>query len=177
MLVPRPDKCAVAALNCETIQGGTRVNQDLMHGGAGLTEVTLEFQNDQTGPWTPTSTKAAIDPLQPFSMWPKPSKIAVPTRGPIARWQASSRDNRAAFMSPAGFEKSDVDGAHRTSASVHTDNVLRLDTQPHNPTVCALQKKAVLCAYADQSGVLTNYLNSSFGREHLMVRSVVVVPG
>lgn len=46
MLVPRPDKCAVAALNCETIRGGTRVNQDLIHGGAGLTEVTLEFQND-----------------------------------------------------------------------------------------------------------------------------------
>lgn len=66
MLVPRPDKCAVAALNCETIQGGTRVNQDLMHGGAGLTEVTLEFQNDQTGPWTPTYTKAAIDPKLPF---------------------------------------------------------------------------------------------------------------
>ena len=33
MLVPRPDKCAVAALNCKVIQGGTRVNQDLMHGG------------------------------------------------------------------------------------------------------------------------------------------------
>lgn len=31
MLVPRPDKCAVAALNCKAIQGGTRVNQDLMH--------------------------------------------------------------------------------------------------------------------------------------------------
>lgn len=46
MLVPRPDKCAVAALNCKTIQGGTRVNQDLMHGGAGLTEVTLQIQND-----------------------------------------------------------------------------------------------------------------------------------
>jgi len=46
MLVPRPDKCAVAALNCKTIQGGTRVNQDLMHGGAGLTEVTPEIQND-----------------------------------------------------------------------------------------------------------------------------------
>lgn len=46
MLVPRPVKCAVAALNCKTIQGGTRVNQDLMHGGAGLTEVTLEIQND-----------------------------------------------------------------------------------------------------------------------------------
>lgn len=33
MLVPRPDKCAIAALNCKIIQGGTRVNQDLMHGG------------------------------------------------------------------------------------------------------------------------------------------------
>lgn len=79
-------------------------------------------------------------------------------------------------MSPAGFEKSDVDGAPRTPANVPADNVLRLDTQPHNPTVSALQKKAVLCAYADQSGVLTNYLNSSFGREPLIVRSVVVFP-
>jgi len=33
MLVPRPDKCAVTALNSKAIQGGTRVNQDLMHGG------------------------------------------------------------------------------------------------------------------------------------------------
>ncbi|AFK72746.1 hypothetical protein YSA_11024 [Pseudomonas putida ND6] len=33
MLVPRPAKCAIAALNCKIIQGGTRVNQDLMHGG------------------------------------------------------------------------------------------------------------------------------------------------
>lgn len=33
MLVPRPDKCAVAALNRKAIQGGTCVNQDLMHGG------------------------------------------------------------------------------------------------------------------------------------------------
>lgn len=32
MLVPRPAKCAIAALNCKIIQGGTRVNQDLMHG-------------------------------------------------------------------------------------------------------------------------------------------------
>lgn len=45
MLVPRPDKCAVAALSCKIIQG-MRANQELMHGGAGLTEVTLEIQND-----------------------------------------------------------------------------------------------------------------------------------
>lgn len=33
MLVPRPAKCAIAALNCKSIRGGTHVNQDLMHGG------------------------------------------------------------------------------------------------------------------------------------------------
>lgn len=49
MLVPRPDKCAVAALNSKTIQGGTRVNQDVIHGGNGLTEVTLKMPFNMDG--------------------------------------------------------------------------------------------------------------------------------
>ena len=77
----------------------------------------------------------------------------------------------------SGSRKSEVGGAPRTPANVHADDVQGLDTQPHNPTVSAFQKKAVLCAYADQSGVLTNDLSSSFGREPPMVRSVVVFPG
>ena len=71
MLVPRPDKCAVAALNCKAIQGGTRVNLDLMHGG----ERPHRGDTGDSGIPSKVAQKAKRASLLPFSSSDKLSML------------------------------------------------------------------------------------------------------